>query len=194
MNKEQVPGTSKDDEVSLPKVRRWNAKFKLDLKKQVPKTPPSKPSVLSGRYQANPETLKELSPSKPKQGQNTLPGYFTPASGTGTRSSLFGLTGNRQKPTTIKDLLAVTHPVQVDWKMTMSVMYLQDYMDSHPNIFKNRRRMVLADATGIVNAYIMKEDTVSFNEGDTISINNFKFAEKVILLKEHSDMIRSVYL
>ena len=66
-------------------------------------------------------------------------------------------------------------------------------MDRHPNIFKNRRRLVLADCTGHVNAYLLTEDHVMFNEGDTISINNFKFQENGILLQENSDMIRYKY-
>ena len=192
-NTEKVPGTSGDEQPPNPKVRRWNANFKLDTKKPAPKTVSPSKTSLTGRYQASPETLKGLSPSKPKQTTNTLPGYFTAASGTGTRSGSFSKPGNRTKPKNIQELLSITHQAQIEYKMTVNVMYLQDHMDSHENIYKNRRRMVLADETGYINAYILTDKDVSFNEGDTISVNNFKFTEKSITLHENSDMIRLVH-
>ena len=63
-------------------------------------------------------------------------------------------------------------------------------MDKHVKIFKNRRRLVLADSTGHVNAFFLSEEEVSFKEGDTIPINNFKFQDGSITLQENSDMIR----
>ena len=112
--------------------------------------------------------------------------FTSPNSSKGNRSSA-PLTAAR--PNNIMDLLNIDGNRHIESAITAHVVYLQEFMPIHKHVLKNRRRTVLVDNSGYINAFIHRDDDVFFEEGDTISVEGFKMKDKTILIHENTFII-----
>ena len=183
-----TPNTSQTDPTGTTtsgrKSRPWNPNFKI-----LPGTSSTKTKeTVKDQCPGDGFTRKYRVSGDVPTGANQSSWLSSSASGgaRGKQSQTFG----RRAPKCISDLLSTDHVQQVDSNLKVQVVYLQEFMPEHPQVLKNRRRMVLADATGYMNAHIFNDKDVSFKQGDTIILKDFKIREKTLQMYENCVPIR----
>ena len=89
----------------------------------------------------------------------------------------------------IAEILQITGELFIPKLLVCKVMELQQEQPVHPLVSRPRRKLCIADSTGVIVGYIKRIQPIHFEKGDTIRMRGFTMKDGTFLI--HSNTITS---